>query len=135
MGKLSITGRAEREVNCDGVTLSIKFYIHGKTTTEALRNIKKQSEKFLRLITAQGISLRDIHIEDVSVDQRFDDGETTVRASREMSIRLAFDMKIINYLTELIREQNFSVDFNCDYHIINVKQLRKELQTKSRIYC
>lgn len=127
MGKLSITGKAEREVKCDGVSLSIKFYIQGKTTTEALRNIKKQSEKFLRLITEQGVSLRDIHIGDNTIDRRLTDDEITVRATREMVVRLPFHMGTINCITELIREQNFSVDLDCNYHIINKQQLHTEL--------
>lgn len=127
MGKLSIKGRAEREVRCDGMEISTKFYIHGKASTETLRNIKKQSEKFLRLITVQGVSLQDIHIGEVSVEQEFDKGETTARATREIVMRLPFDMRTINYLTELIREQNFSVDFDCDYHITDKKQLHDEL--------
>ncbi len=131
MGKLSIKGRAEREVKCDGAEISIEFYIQGKTTTEALRNIKKQSEKFLRLITAQGISLSDIHIEDVSVNQRFNKEETSICATRKMMIRLPFNMKTINYLTEMIREQNFSVGFDCNYHIIDKKQLRDELMKEA----
>ncbi len=127
MGKLSITGKADREVKCDGVSLSIEFYLHGKTTTEVLRNIKKQSEKFLRLITAQGVNLSDVHIEDVSIHQRFDEGETIVCATRKMTIRLPFNMRTINYFTEMIREQNYSVDFDCDYHIINKQELHTEL--------
>jgi len=127
MGKLSIKGRAKREVRCDGMEISIKFYIHGKTSTEALRNIKKQSEKFLRLITAEGISLQDIHNGEVSVEQKFNEGEMTTRAMREVVMRLPFDMRTINYLTELIREQNFSVDFECDYHITDEKQLHDDL--------
>lgn len=39
MGKLSITGKAEREVCYNAVELSVTFYIHTKTTAEALQII------------------------------------------------------------------------------------------------
>ena len=47
MGKLSITGKAEREVSYNAVEISVTFYIHAKTTAEALQIVMEQSEKFL----------------------------------------------------------------------------------------
>ena len=56
MGKLSITGKAEREVSYNAVEISVTFYIHAKTTAEALQIVMEQSEKFLELVTAAGVA-------------------------------------------------------------------------------
>ena len=60
MGKLSITGKAEREVSYNAVEMSVTFYIHAKTTAEALQIVMEQSEKFLELVTAAGVDMKDI---------------------------------------------------------------------------
>ncbi len=126
MGKLSIVGKAEREVSYNAVELSVTFYVRAKTTAEALCIVMEQSEKFLELITAAGVDLKAIHIGDNSVSQCYDD-ELNVCASRKMTIRLPFDMEFINGLMDIIREQDFSVTFDCDYHITNKQELHFEL--------
>lgn len=127
MGKTSIVGNAEREVKYNAVELCATFYVHAKTTADALRMSMEQSEKFLEMITAAGIDLKDIHIGDNSVDQQYDDGELDVRATREMKIRLPFDMTFVNSLWSMIIAQGFEVDLDCDYHLTNKQELHAEL--------
>lgn len=127
MGKLSIVGKAEREVSYNAVELSLTFYVRRKTTAEALGAFMEQSEKFLELITAAGVDIKEIHVGDNSVDQRRYDDKTEVCVSREMKIRLRFDMPFVNGLMEMIRKQNFDVDLDCDYHLTNRQELHTEL--------
>lgn len=131
MGKLSITGKAEREVSYNAVEMSVTFYIHAKTTAEALQIVMEQSEKFLELVTAAGVDMKDIHIGDNSVDQRYSDDELKVHASREMKIRLRFDIAFVNGLMDMIREQDFAVDLDCDYHLTNRAELHMELMKEA----
>lgn len=131
MGKLSITGKAEREVSYNAIEMSVTFYIHAKTTAEALQIVMEQSEKFLELVTAAGIDMKDIHIGDNSVDQRYSDDELKAHASREMKIRLHFDMAFVNGLMDMIREQDFAVDLDCDYHLTNRAELHMELMKEA----
>ncbi len=127
MGKLSIVGNAEREVCYNAVELSATFYVHAKTTAEALRLSMEQSEKFLKMITDAGVDLKDIHIGENSADQRYDDDELDVQATREMKVRLPFDMAFVNSLWNMIAEQDFNVELDCEYHLTNVQELRAEL--------
>lgn len=131
MGKLSITGKAEREVSYNAIEMSVTFYIHAKTTAEALQIVMEQSEKFLELVTAAGIDMKDIHIGDNSVDQCYSDDELKAHASREMKIRLHFDMAFVNGLMDMIREQDFAVDLDCDYHLTNRAELHMELMKEA----
>jgi len=127
MGKLSIVGNAEREVKYNAIELCTTFYIHAKTTADALRMSMEQGERFLEKIVAAGVDLKDIHIGDNSVDQQYDDGEMDVCATREMKIRLPFDMPFVNGLWKMICELGFDVDLDCDYHLTNTQELHAEL--------
>ncbi len=131
MGKLSITGKAEREVSYNAVEMRVTFYIYAKSTAEALRILMDQSEKFLALVTAAGVDMKDIHIGENSVEQRCSDDALTVHASREMKIRLRFDMAFVNGLMEMIREQDFAVALDCDYHLTDRAELHMELMKEA----
>lgn len=127
MGKLSIVGKAEREVSYNAIELNITFYIYAKTTAAAIQTIMEQSERFLALITAAGVDMKDIHIGDNSVGQRYSNDEQTVSASREIKIRLCFDMAFVNGLMEMIQEQDFYAALDCDYRLTNREALHVEL--------
>lgn len=47
MGKLMITGKAEREVCYDIVELTVTFYNDDKNSSDAIDTVIRQSEKFL----------------------------------------------------------------------------------------
>lgn len=131
MGKLSITGKAEREVNYNAIEMFVTFSIHAKTTAEAVQIVMEQSEKFLELVTAAGVKMEDIHINDNSLEQDYNDDELNVVAFREMKIRLHFDMAFVNSLMDIIREQDFSVDLECNYHLTNRNEVHMELMKEA----
>ena len=127
MGKLSISGRAEREVVYNAAELTVTFNYQAKTTTAALKVVQDQSEEFLHLITKAGVHLKEIHIGENSISQRRYDDTEFVRVTREIIIRLNFDLAFINGLMDLIREQDFSVNLNCQYKLKNKQELHTEL--------
>ena len=127
MGKLTIKGYAEREVQCDAVELSIKFYIKAKNSAVATEKVITQSEEFLETITNWGVNIKNIYIENDSIDQEYNENFLSVAAYREFKIRLNFDMTFINGLMDLIRDRGFDVDFDCDYKVSDQKSLHDEL--------
>lgn len=127
MGKLSITGTAEREVRYDAVELRITFNGRAKKTGDAVSIIMKECEQLLKIITSAGVSVKDIHIGENSIDRRYGEHGVTVSASREITLRLKFDMPFINGLMDTVRDQDFSVDMDCSYHYTNKQELHTEL--------
>lgn len=128
MGKLSITGKAEREVHYDAVELSVRFYVQGATTSEALKKALEQGEEFLRLITAAGVELGSIQMEDNSIGQRYNDkGQQTVTVSRKMTMRFGFNMAFINQITDMFRDRNYDVDFDTGYRLTEPGALHEAL--------
>ena len=127
MGKLSITGTAEREVSYDAVELRITFNGRAKKTADAVAIIMRECEQLLKIITDAGVSMKDIHIGENSVDRRYSDSGVTVSANREITLRLKFDMPFINGLMDTIRNQDFSVDMDCNYRYSNKQDLHTAL--------
>lgn len=127
MGKLSIKGKAEREVQYDAVEVAVTICTCSDTSAEAVSKLMEQSERFLELITAAGVDMKDVRLIDTSIDQDYDDGEQEVLASRGMEIRLKFNMAFINSLMELIRKQDLTASLNCSYLLTNKKEIHDEL--------
>ena len=127
MGKITVAGKAEREVQYDAIELEISFYVQGNTTGETLSKVMEQSERFLSFAASLGIDTKQIHIGDNSINQRYNDEKLFVRAKREMTIRLGFDMKFVNWLMDEISEQGFDVDLDVDYKLKDSQLLHTEL--------
>ena len=127
MGKITVAGKAEREVQYDAIELEISFNVQGNTTGEALSKVMEQSERFLSFAASLGIDTKQIHIGDNSINQRYNDEKLFVRAKREMTIRLGFDMKFVNWLMDEISEQGFDVDLDVDYKLKDSQLLHTEL--------
>jgi hypothetical protein len=127
MGKLSITGTAEREVNYDAVEISITFCITENSTQAALQTLTNQSEHFLKLVTEAGVSMADIHIGENNIEHQEYEDAFDVFATREFKFRLKFNMPFINSLMALISEKNFPINLRCAYHLTNRQAIHTDL--------
>ena len=127
MGKLAITGKAEREVAYDAVELSISFCVYADTSSEALDKIMSQCEDLLEAITAFGVEPSEIRVDENSLDKRYNDGDAYYSATRELKVRMPFNMPVINALTEMIQKKNYDVEYSCDYHLTSKSALHEEL--------
>lgn len=131
MSKLTITGYAKREVQYDALDMTVRFYVREKSTEEALSKVMDQCEAFLVLVTEAGVSMKDIHIGENNTDQNYSDDKLYVKASRELKIRLKFDMAFVNALMEMIREKGFAADIDCDYMITDKQQIHNALMKEA----
>lgn len=127
MGKITIEGRAEREVLYNAVELTICFYKRAKTSAEALSSVEAQTEKFLSILVDEGVQLKDIHIGDNNIQQTYRDEDNNVQVKKEINIRMLFNMAFINHITNIIRQQDFEIIFDCDYQLTNMHELQIEL--------
>lgn len=131
MGKLSIVGKAEREFSYNAVEITVKFYVREKTTAEAVNKMMEQNEKLLEAITEAGVNMKDIHVGDNAIEQYYSQDKMYVKATREMKIRLQFDMHFINSLMSMISEQDLSVDLDCKYQLTNREEIHMELMKEA----
>ena len=128
MGKLMITGKAEREVYYDVVELTVTFYNDDKDSSNAIDTVIRQSEKFLSIIASNGADISKIRMDDDSLERssRYDDKKRS-SARRSFCLRYAFDMKFINSISQMIRDENFNAEIDYDYLLSNKEEIHKEL--------
>lgn len=127
MGKIAITGTAEREVRCDGVEMAIEFKNRAKTTAAAMKASLQQGEEFLKSIAALGMKMEDIWMDKDFVEQRYNDGDPYVCVSRKMKFRFGFDMKLINEIMDMTRIKNWDLEIENRYFVTDIEKIRKEL--------
>ena len=127
MGKLSITGKAAREFAYDQMELTVSFRVHERTVAIALKKVLAQCEDFLTVLKNDGIDTKDIRIDENSLTQRFYSDGFQAEATRDLTIRVPFDMKFANYVQSLIEEQAYDADFEVEYYLSNESALRKGL--------
>lgn len=127
MGKLTITGRAKKEVANDALILSVRFNTHASTTSEALKTITEQSEEFLKTLQNFGIMMESIQLGDSHVDQDYDNGKLDAYASKEFKINMLCDMPFVNSILELISDRGYAVDVDFNYYITNAATIHEEL--------
>mgnify|MGYP004583446001 FL=1 len=128
MGKLMITGKAEREVYYDVVELTVTFYNDDKDSSDAIDTVIRQSEKFLSIIASNGADISKIRMDEDSLERssRYDDKRRS-SARRSFCLRSAFDMKFINSISQIIRNENFNAEIDYDYLLSNKEEIHKEL--------
>ena len=102
MGKLTIEGRASKKYDYDQMSVSVTFHSRMSTTSQALKNVMRQSELFLEKLDAAGIAPENVQIGKDSTEEESYHEPYTVRANRELKISTAFSMDFANYIRYLI---------------------------------
>lgn len=127
MGKLSIVGKATHEYPYDTVEVTVSFEVHENSTYAALEKVLNQCEDFLAEMNKDGVSMDSIRIGDDSVEQEYDDDELEVCATREIKMRVPFNMEFKNHIMTLIQDKDYDVDINTDYSISNITEIHNNL--------
>lgn len=127
MGKLSIVGKATHEYPYDTVEVTVSFEVHENSTSAALEKVLNQCEDFLAVMHKDGISMDSIRIGNDSVEQDYDDNKSDVCATREIKMRVPFNMEFKNHIMTLIQDKHYDVDIDTDYSISNITEIHNNL--------
>lgn len=127
MGKLTIEGKATKEYEYDVMEITVRFQVHEKSSADAIEKVTSQCEECLSLLSEQGIAMDNIRIGEDSVGQEYDDHELDVCATREIVMRLPFDVSFSNCFMELIREKGYEVDLDIEPRMSKHSEIRNEL--------
>lgn len=92
-----------------------------------MEKVLAQCEEFLSLMHEEGISADSIRIGDNSVDQEYENKELDVCTTREVKMRLPFDMEFMNYVMSLLQEKQFDMDIDTDYLLSNKTEIHNNL--------
>ncbi len=129
MGKLTITGRAEHEYPYDAMEITLNFSVQKSSTANALTAVLGQCEEFLAKVTAEGLSMENIRIENDSTrrNQRYDRGSVSYAAERTIKIRVPFSMDYANYLLSVVSEKGYDAAISTEYLLTNREEIHSEL--------
>ena len=127
MGKLKITGKVSHEYSYDLVEITVRFQVHEHTAAESMEKVLAQCEEFLSFMQEEGISPDKIRIGDNSVEQEYDDKELDVCATREVKLRVPFDMQFANHIMTLVQEKKYDVDIDTTYLLSNRTSIHNDL--------
>ena len=127
MGKLKIKGMAHKEVPYDLMELSISFKAYAKTAEVALSKVLSDCEAFLLLLKREGLKADQLHAAGDHVNQMYFDNSTTFCASREITIKVAFQMEFTNYLLSLIAEKGYNAEITTRYLLSDPEGIKEQL--------
>lgn len=126
MGKITINGYAEKKVNYDIAVLNITFVARDKNASKAMQEVKRQTEDFLKNLKGKNINISEINFEkdDISSSYR---SENELCAERELSMRIPYNMDFINYISNLIQDNNYDVSYDMNFELSERDNIHKEL--------
>lgn len=127
MGKLKIGGQAAKEYTYDQIDMIIRFESHADKSNNATRSALRQCEDFL--IILEGLyDISNVRIGEDSVEQEYNyDEDNYVTATREIRLRLPFDMEQVNTVLSLIEANHFDVDVETHPRFTNWTGIHNDL--------
>ena len=133
MGKLRITGKAERRVPYDVMNITLTFGAAESDSSAAVRKMMKECDEFLGILEKDGMDISGIHLEKSEVSSYTDrnSGKKTFYANRKISFRAAFDMPLINRLNALILENAYDIELDTNFEYSNTNELHAELMKEA----
>lgn len=112
MGTMKIIGKAERKYTCDRMTVIIRVFADEPTHDRAVQRCMSDSEALLKELNMNGFDVSQIKLNNHSVSTRRYDNKPYIEAERSIEIETAFDMQLINYLTDLVEKNHYNTDVN-----------------------
>ncbi len=127
MGKIEVRGYAERKVNYDGMVIDIEFNASSKAGDKASKQVLEQCEEFLGLLEKQGFDISEVQLLEDSVEEERYRSENQYCASRGITLKMKFDMVVVNLIRKMLNNMRAEVCFDVKYYLINSKELHEEL--------
>ena len=127
MGKLMIKGEANRRVEADMETITIRFQSREGTSANAAERVISDSEEFLEIIKELGVDLSSIQLANDDIEQDSYNDDIKVTATRELMIEIGYDIRFNNDILDIIQKNNMNVDLEVVHDISNRSALHEEL--------
>ena len=127
MGTMKIIGKAERKFTCDRMTIDIRVIADEPTHDRAVQKCMNDSEALLKDLQSSGLDLSQIKLNNHSVSTRHHDNQPYIQAEREIEIEAAFDMNLINHLTDLIQTSHYNADISTGFSVSDLAGIHRQL--------
>lgn len=127
MGKLTIEGNAERKVEADHTIFTLTFKTKADSSAKAAKNVYKQCEEFLKIITQKGVKISQIRFVEDSIDESYFDDKKTYIAEREIEIRIQYNMRFNNCIIEIIQDNEYNIELDTRFELSRYNEIHEEL--------
>ena len=127
MGKITVNGIAKKEFDCDIMIISLNFISRNQNTGNAIESSMSECDQFLEYLKKQGMNISDIRLNGNGVSKNNYSDKPHTKANREIKLRVPFNMKFLNGITEVIKEFKFDIDMGVSYELSDVKEIHNQL--------
>ena len=130
MSIFKIRGQAQKVVTYDIVEIEISFVAKNKDSYIASKKALEESDRFLNEVNSIGLSAETFVLSDDRTSEGYrDDGE--FKSTREIGIRVPFNMEMINQIRNILDEGRYAAEFNLNYEYSKMDELHRELLTEA----
>ena len=127
MGKLTIEGKASKEYAYDLMNISVEFWATEGSAAAALKRVTDQSEEFLAILEKAGIPPESVRIGTDSTTKHSYDSRFQIEAKRELTLRVAFDMDVANFIRDTVQKNALDAEVDVAYQFSDLEAIHKEL--------
>ena len=128
MGVLRVKGNSTKEFTCDVMYINFVFKAWDNTSEQAIGKVRTNCNEFIQTMENEGVSIENIHLNDERITTIKDDKNIIwVNASRKIEIRLKFNMKLLNRISDIVRDNGFTADMDVSFSLSNMNEIHAQL--------
>lgn len=119
MGKFEIEGYAKRRVKCDIATIHVTFRAIGVNAAELSKKVMDECDDFIQKLSKLSIKPQNIQYASDRTSTNSYQNKTELEATREICIRMLFDLKVINHVQGALMHGKYNYTMYVDGDISN----------------
>ena len=128
MGVLIVKGNSTKEFTCDVMYIKFVFKAWDNNSEQAIGRVRTNCNEFIQTMENEGVSIENIHLNDEKITTTKDDKNIVwVNASRKIELRLKFNMRLLNRISDIVRNNGFSVDMDVSFTLSNMNEIHAQL--------
>ena len=128
MGVLIVKGNSTKEFTCDVMYIKFVFKAWDNTSEQAIGKVRTNCNAFIQALENEGVSIENIHLNDEKITTSKDDKNIIwVNASRKIELRLNFNMRLLNRISDIVRDNGFTVDMDESFTLSNMNEIHAQL--------
>lgn len=128
MGVLIVKGNSTKEFTCDVMYIKFVFKAWDNTSEQAIGKVRTNCNAFIQALENEGVSIENIHLNDEKITTSKDDKNIIwVNASRKIELRLKFNMNFLNCISDIVRDNGFTVDMDVSFTLSNMNEIHAQL--------
>ena len=128
MGVLLVKGNSTKEFICDVMYIKFVFKAWDNTTEQAIGKVRTNCNAFIQMMENEGVSIENIHLTDEKIIASKDDKNIIwVNASRKIELRLKFNVKLLNRISDIVRDNGFTADMDVSFSLSNMHEVHTQL--------